>query len=272
MEELETILEDQPEAAAPAGLDGSEQGQDPAAIEADPTETPVLGQWEQDGRYESMWNKSPENLYKSYKDLEKKLNDNGNTIRSEYDGKMKDMTEKLGRHEQLENYLSTIEAHPELSKRFTGMIEDFNKQLNREKYGSDLPQEAIDKFQELDSLKEHIQNGENEKLVNENLKVIDQQFDEMNEIAKKYNFTYDEQEFLAYAKENDVKPSMMKAVFLNQVLPQIENSIVTRTQEATLKNDTISKGAGRPKGGKPTTTKPQSLSLDGALRDSLKHL
>jgi len=231
--------------------------------------SPEQSLWEQDKRFETMWDKNPDNLYKSYKALETKLNDNGASIRSEYDEKIKGMQGDLDQYGSLKQYLTTIENHPELSGKFREMIEGFNKQLNREKYGADLPEEVMSRLDEFDSLKEHIQKGEQEKLVQQNLDVINKQFDEINEFADRHNLSYDEQEFLAYAKENNISPEFMKAAFVNQVLPQVEESIRSKTQQSVLKNREKGRSASPPSGGKPPASRTETQSLDQALRSVL---
>lgn len=222
--------------------------------------------WQEDGRYEKLWNKDPNALFKSYKELETKLQANGSRI-SDYEKKLETLNTEVDNYNNFKKYLDSIQNHPEYSSKFSALVDEYNKELRRQQYGADLPDHIVEKLQEVDNLKQYVENYENEKKLKEQSKIVDSQLEQIDDIAKKHNIEFDKNQFMAWCLENQVKPRDMSAYFIKEAFDHIKGNITHKTQENTLnnikKNSKASLNIGTKKSGQNTNS---TMSLEDQMR------
>jgi hypothetical protein len=222
--------------------------------------------WQDDKRYKEMWKQDPNNFYKSYKDLEKTLNEKGIKI-SEYQKKLDELNSKKTQYEQLTSYIESIEKHPEYSARFSTLIDEYNKEQKRKQYGYDLPETVIEKLDRVTQLEQYVQKQEEAKAIEAQGQIIDQQLNEIDSIAKKYGIDYERNDFINWCLDNQVLPKDMKAYFMTQALDKIEQRIAGKTQESVLKNYKINNQANLNSGDKNS-----AKSFEASLREQLDQI
>lgn len=219
--------------------DVSREGQDVSVGES-------LSSWDQDKRYNEMWKGDPNNLYKSYVNMEKMFP----TVQSELKTYKERIAESEKRHQEYEGRISelsqfksvfdTIEGNPLYKEKVLAAIQQAKEEETRMKFG-DLPPEAIAKLEKAERVEQQLNEWQQEKALGEARIAVDATLTDLNGIAEKYGFEFDQREFLTYCKENSIPPQYLKMAFMEKAADIIAESSSKRAQTSVTKQADLNK-------------------------------
>lgn len=196
--------------------------------EVEPTQLQDI--WDSDSRYEKMWKKDPNELYKSFRNIEKmysplqkKYKDLESKI-SSYDSEISGYKDKIGAYSEVEKIINFLDSNPTYQKEILGTINRLAEEGQRNKYG-DLPPEAISRLERAEQLEAKFAEMENEKHLNHQIEVLNTQLSEIDKIAEQLGVEYDKKDFLMYCDANNIPPHMAKAVFMEKGFEQMQTAI-----------------------------------------------
>ena len=248
---------------------GEEEPDTPAGAEENATQEDVLD-WTKDGRFKEHWSEDPNNLYKSYKSLEGKLQEDGehrNQLTSELD----QVKGTLKQYDEVVQYLDLIGQNPEYNKQFQGVLQEINKDMRRKQYGTDLPDHVIAKLDEVDSVKRELAQMQEERVVREHTTIIDDGMKNIDKLAKDHGIEYSVEDFLKHCLDNDVPPSLMNSVFIAQNMDTILAKQKSQTQEKVLKNVNSNSSGSMPVGTRPAASPSADNGTFNGFRTALKN-
>lgn len=247
-----------------------EPGTEPTEAEVAPTEKSESNElsWENDEQYETEWAKNPNKLYEAYNGLKKTITDNEKTL-SQHQEDLKKVNEELGQYNELKSFLDTVKGNPKWSEKLVTFFNEFEKEMRRDRYGSDLPDEVVNKLDKLDLLENHINKQEEEKVVAQTTEIVNKEFSEIDKLCEKYALEYDEKSFIQAVQQNSVQPNMIKSFFVSHALPQIEKHLTVKTQDDVIHNQKKSTGRSDIKKSKNIATQHNPGSLQDQLSMAL---
>jgi hypothetical protein len=183
--------------------------------------------WQTDKRFKEHWGEDPNKMYDTLRHLEKR--------QSEFDTAQSQVKE-------LQEYQNTVKGlldHPELGPALTQVIEDFENNQLKAKYGEMSPEQlemVKAQDQRLSELEEKYQSHEQEQKFNAIKEEAETQLSNVNALAKEYGIELDEGQFLTYCQENNVPVTMMQAAFLEHALPILKDKFQIKGEENARKN------------------------------------
>lgn len=248
--------------------------------------------WATDKRYKTMWKGDANELYKSYRNMEKTYN----PLKSQLDS-MSAIYKKHGiDQEKLEDTLTEYKTYrdPESPNNkwlsylgnwmqndgAKGKVVEFFKSLEKEekikRFGKDLPDEVLDKLDRVEHLEKMIQEKEEheqyQQKVSEASKQIDEQLTNIESLAKEYGVDYDEetkQRFLKYCASKEIEPKYMSAVFAQEALKAVHQSATIKSQRDTMSNVEKSRKSGIISS---TPSSEGATELKSSFQDDMKKL
>lgn len=241
-----------------------------------PTAEEILS-WEKDKRFNTFWKKDPNKMYKDLIEKDKMYTQGQQTLaqlKKEMEaksGEFEPIKQKATAYDQFENYLKMIEAHPELKNKLYGVFEEVNKQLKRIQYGvdNDLPDHILQKLDKVSEFESKLQQIEQEKAINENVKIIDSEVKKIDQFASEYGIEYDKKDFLDFCHKNNIPFNMMMDKFIAISLPEIKKTLASQTQKTVLNNQNSNRAAQTLGGTKTPAQSNPKLSYEEAMMQVL---
>lgn len=230
--------------------------------------------WTTDKRFKDMWSEDPNNLYKSYRNLEKTYTpltsklEGYDKIFKQYDIKADKLSEVFEELKELKNPESSnnqwlqvvnwLNGNPEVKTKFNEFLQNTYKQEQRRRWGDNLPDEVLDKLEKTDVLENELnifkQAQEQQKLQQEMMSIIEDKISVIDKLAEEYNIDWNDDtknSFLAHCQKNEIDPKYMDAEFSRLALQATKEASQKKTEEAMLNNIKKSKT------GSIMTTKPK---------------
>ena len=222
--------------------------------------------YKKDKRYGAMW-KDENDIYKSYRNMEKTYNpiksklDTYNQLYEQYGVSDDNLEEVFKEYHQLKDpetplnqwatYLNKWLSNEIYQPKVVEMFRNLEKEETRRKWGENVPDEIVEKLERMEELERKVQERERaeeeskqqEKLVGS----ISQGMNEVREYAAKHDLVFDqklESEFIDYCIQQNVDPNYILDRFIRLSNEYINNNIVKKTQDNTIKNVVQSKKAG----------------------------
>ena len=232
--------------------------------------------WTKDLRYEKSWKKDSNNLYRSYRDMEKTFNPLKQRA-EQYDkltGTFKQFKlepEKLGEYvkeyQELKNpdrreykvtsYFDKWLNDPKFSQQVQNFFAELEKAERQAKWGAELSDEIISKLEGLEKFKTEAEKKEQEAKENtyraEVTATIQTQTKMNEDYAKKHNIEYDDathNALIQYCQDEGIEPKYMHWAFKNFC----EDAILEANKKTAV-TDTAKKIQNQRKLGIVTTTK-----------------
>lgn len=215
-----------------------------------------LEEWQKDGRYGKMW-KKPDDMYSSYKSLEKSYND----LNPKYSGLIKllkdngfnaeNLTDELKKYEsyrdpqsrinQIYNYVNAFLENEVYSPRVQQFFEQLEKEELQRLYPG-MSAEQIQKQQELESKLRQLEQAENQRKeqaeIQKNIDGITKGLKSCEDLAKEYGFklTQEVKDYLFdYCAKNNIEPQYFEFVFRKlygkQLLEARDKKIIENQQK-----------------------------------------
>lgn len=212
--------------------------QDSQELDTTPQET---ASWEQDKRFEQMWKKDPNQLYNSYREMEKMVpqtKQEAEKYRQQtlaYEKQVKELQEKHAQLSEVEKMVQFFESNPHYQQALMENLEKISEEQNKLKYG-DLPPEAIKQLQEADQVRKELSDFKQQQETEKQLKVIDTELESIDALAKTHGIEYDQKDLLAYCKQNNVPIQHMGAVFSKFAMEAIVNNTKRTSAVETAKS------------------------------------
>ena len=259
MEELETTVAEteiveQPEVSTEV----SEQ--DPSQAEQE------ILDWTQDKRAKSMWKNDANQLYGSYRNMEKmyaplkQQTEQLNNVFKEYGVDTSKIGDVLKEYKSYTDpnapqnqWLSYLGRHlnGETKEDVIKFFNDMDRKLDQKKYGENLPDSVIEQLKKAEQLEERLNAQERaqqeEAEYKQTIQTIESKLSEVETLAQKYDVTWDnetKQGFLKYCSENNIPPQYMNMAFSQLALDAVKQSASVQSQRAVVKNIESNKKAG----------------------------
>lgn len=222
--------------------------------------------WTQDKRANSMWKNDPNQLYGSYKNMEKmytplktqqeQLNKMFKTYGVE-PTKVEDVLKEYQTYKdpnapqnQWLNYLGQ-HLNGDTKDDVVKFFNELDRKMDQKKYGENLPDEVIEKLKKADQLEERFNAKERSEQeaqqYQQTIKTIESKLGEVETIAKEYDVVWDEDTkngFLKYCSDNDIPPQYMHMAFSQLALNAVKKSASVQSQRSVVKNMESNKKAG----------------------------
>ena len=233
-------------------------------------ETPQTQQeildWTQDKRANSMWKNDPNQLYASYKNMEKEYAPTReqvniyNNVFKEYGVESDKIGDVLKEYKSYKDPQAPINQWLDyLGKQLSSehkddVIKFFNEldqKSERAKYGENRTPEEIAQLkageQALEELNQMKQAQQEQQALEQSKELISSKLSEVEEMASKYDIKYDDevkQGLLQYCSDNDIDPKYIPAVFSQFALDAVRQSASVKSERAVVKNQQANKAAG----------------------------
>jgi hypothetical protein len=261
------------------------EGTDTTPLETEPTppvteqatETPAALEfdWTKDGRHESMWKGDPNNLYKSYKQIEPLYQTVSKYGIKDPDGlslaldKYKEYTDPSNLYVSTYNQLEALMQHEKYGQKFVGALNEIKAEAERDRYGANLPPEVLQKLQQVEALEGKLGQFEQEKKKEQAVGLINENMGKIDEFAKSNGLEYDADKFLTYCNENQIPYNLMMAAFKDFVFDDVLNRTKTKAVEETVANIQKNKAAVIPSSNRTAPKTNEKTSLSDRLRSVL---
>jgi len=282
---MDEILEQEQETIENDNLNGNQET-DEAVIDQDAID------WTKDNRYKSMWKEDPNQVYKSYREMEKIYNplkkrvDSFDNTFKEYGIDEKAIADILKEykglkspdapHNLLQGYMNNWLGNDQ----YKGKVVDFFKQLEKEekqqKYGANLPEEIINKLEELQGFKtkyeQEQESKQKEEAYQETLKTVQAQLTEVEKMAEKYGIEFNDKkrdELLTYCHDQDIDPKYIGSVFAQFALEAVKASSATQATRKQVEKLEQNKKAGISVKDTGVSKGTKELSFEDAIREKL---
>jgi hypothetical protein len=193
-----------------------------------------------DKRFETMW-KHPTDLFKSLKEMERSTEKNNQSL-NQYKKQVEELNNVQSEYSQIKNYIEMLEKDPVYGQQLKQIIESFNGNIKKQKYGADVPDELIQRLEHLEGKDKAL--AEQQKLEQET-KEWKTTFSGMEEWAKKYDVDFSQetqQEFVNFLFQyqeklgRNVTPIEAKALFYEVATPQVFEKSKISGQQIAIKN------------------------------------
>lgn len=228
--------------------------------------------WTTDKRYKTHWKGDPDELYKSYREMDKEYpqlkafqkhaQESEIKIRQEYESKNTELSSKLQNMEQISSFVDLIDSNPEYSQKLAPIIQEIIKESRRKQYGADLPDNVISQLREVDQMKAHLEEIKQREQVTKLTEVLDSNLSEIDQFVADRELEYDKDDFLAYCEKNKIPAEFVSSVFYKIALPQITQSAQKKGSQAVVSNLNKNKGSSLPSSTRTSSQQTQSKSFD----------
>lgn len=262
--DLETTVANETEQVQPDVSTEQSEAQD--ANPLIPQAEPEILDWTQDKRAKTMWKNDPNQLYGSYKSMEKMYSPlkaqteqlqgifKEHGIEAEQLGDVlkeyKTYSDPNSPQNQMWNYLQT-HVQAEHQGEIIEFFNNLDRKLDQKKYGENLPPEVIEKLKLAEQTSQRlnaIEKAEQEKAqYQQTIKTIESKLTSVESMAKEYDVTWDEATkngFLRHCSDNNIAPELMEKEFAFLAMKAIKQSAAVQGQRAVVKNIETNKKAG----------------------------
>ena len=225
-----------------------------------------LQDWLKDSRAETMWKKDPNNMYRSYRSMEKmytplksqteKINkmfkDHGVEV-DQFGNIIKEYKTLKDPKSPANQWLDYIKGHlsGEDKDEVIKFFNERDRKLDQKKYGENLPDSVIERLKKSEELEQRLnQKEEQEKYqaeYNQTVKTIADKLSEVENLAKDYDVIFDadtKSGLLKYCSDNNIDPNYIPAVFSQLALAAVKKSASTQSERKVIENLESSKKAG----------------------------
>lgn len=230
----------------------------------------VIDSWEKDPRTDKVWKKDPNNLYKSYRNLEKSYTPTQQVLKEfgfntpdelkaalgEYKG-YKDPNNELN---QFLTYIAPILENEKYQGQFKSTLEKLRAELDKEQFGPHLNEQEILALKEAKEAKAEMQKFREEREVEQIKTEINTQLSEIEKYAESMNLQFDKNEFLKYCRDKNVPTNLMRDIFEAKARPFAEKAAAEKREQAVLKNIKNNQAGNISSGNKVSAPKGQPLS------------
>jgi len=235
------------------------EGQEPKAPETPIVTAENVETWDKDKRYLPSWKKDPNNLYKSYREIEKvygplkkdhetlmgtfkKYNFDAGTLEDrikEYQS-LKDPNSDVN---QMIGYFKGWLSDPSYRQKVIEYFATLEKEKKRTQYGENIPDEIINKLEALENWKAEKENREKAEQFQKNydtsVKTIDTQAKRCEDFAKANGIDWteaDRNELLGYCQKNEIDPKYIYSQFIEFVE---QNKEYQKARESKIREKVI---------------------------------
>jgi hypothetical protein len=181
--------------------------------------------WEGDKRFESHWAKDPNKMYESLRYHEKRQGD--------FDKQVSDYKKQIEELEKYKNDYTAVEElfnHEQIGNELLGVIDRYKNGT-----GTTEPQPQTQQTSpEIAQLMEWKANIEQQALSHYQTNQEQAQIKAIDELASKYNVTYDKDNFINYMKESNIPQEYWADKFTAQALSKIMQNHGTKTAQDAL--------------------------------------
>jgi len=182
--------------------------------------------WTDDKRYGSHWKEDPNKMYESLRYHEKRQGEFDSQI-NDYKNQISDLNQYKENYNNLENLFN----HEQLGPQLLNVIENWQNNGNAQAEPEQQP--AHDpRYDELLNWKKDIEKR-SEEIYLQNLET--EQLNEVSKLAKEYNVSYDQKEFVDYMKSQGIPHEMWPRFFKSEALPLIVKNTANSAGERALK-------------------------------------
>lgn len=233
-----------------------------------PTEEEILN-WEKDKRFNKMW-KTPNDLYKSYTEMEKWkaahhdpmkqqfdtltkiFSDNGMDSRnlSDYINEFRELKDPNNPLTARANYLTQWLENPLYKDKLVAMFDELENQELQRKYpnmGAEERAKMIEMEGKLNEYDKKFQVAEQEKLSTTYFTEIKDGLEKCKQLAEKRGFQFPDniqKHLLAYCEKNKIPSRYIYHTFLDKYGDQLDKSFADKTEKGVLEKLNKNKSAG----------------------------
>lgn len=275
-----------------AGLTAEEASSDPKANEpSESTGEPAtegiqneISSWQQDKRFQKMWKGEPDNLYKSYRELEGKISPLSTQVKKyendlqTYQRQLEEQSQKFSDYEsRISEYEKIFETVAPYQDQILDLIQNLRNQEIAKKYGFDPEQNpqlinTLKRQEEIERRFEEFQrNQERERSVREFTAQVNGQVDQIRQFAAENSILVDDEvmnDFYGFCQKNNVHPSNMYHVFKSMAFDQLMPQIRASSAESVIKNQTQNRKKSTP--GSRSGGQDNSIDYESLMRKALQ--
>jgi hypothetical protein len=186
--------------------------------------------WEGDKRYEEHWSKDPNKMYESLRYHEKRQGDFDKQI-NDY----KSQVEELQRYKDDYTAVEDLFNHEQIGNELLGVIN---------KYSAGEPEPKVEapaaNNQQLEELLAWKSNVEQNALNHYYTQQEQDQFKDIDALAKQYNLSYDKEQFVKHMNDGQIPREYWSRYFKSEALPTILNANAAISAENALKKSVSS--------------------------------
>lgn len=186
--------------------------------------------WEGDKRYEEHWGKDPNKMYESLRYHEKRQGDFDKQI-NEY----KSQVEELQRYKDDYAAVEELFNHEQIGNELLGVINKYSAGEPEPKVEAQAPNN-----QQLEELLAWKSNVEQNALNHYYTQQEQEQFKDIDALAKQYNLSYDKEQFVKHMNDGQIPREYWSRYFKSEALPTILNANAAISAENALKKSVSS--------------------------------
>lgn len=186
--------------------------------------------WEGDKRYEEHWSKDPNKMYESLRYHEKRQGDFDKQI-NDY----KSQVEQLQRYKDDYTAVEELFNHEQIGNELLGVINKYSAGEPEPKV--EAPAANNQQLEELMSWKSSI---EKQALNHYYTQQEQEQFRDIDALAKQYNLSYDKEQFVKHMNDGQIPREYWSRYFKSEALPTILNANAAISAENALKKSVSS--------------------------------
>jgi hypothetical protein len=272
---------------------GDSKPQEEGASASKPTEEEILN-WEKDKRFNKMW-KNPNDLYKSYIEMEKWKASQHDPLKQQYDNLVKlfsdndldprNLNDYINEYKKFKdpnnpliaraNYLSSWLENPLYKDKLVAIFEDLENQELQRKYpnmGAEERAKMIEMEGKLSEYDKKFQIAEREKLTNTYVTEITEGLEKCKQLAEKRGFGFPDniqKALLAYCEQNEIPARYIYHAFLDKYGEQLDKSFAEKTEKGVLEKLNKNKSEGIVNAGSNKKTSPKGQSFRERLFNAL---
>lgn len=183
--------------------------------------------WEGDKRYEEHWSKDPNKMYESLRYHEKKQGDYDKQL-NEY----KKQVRELQKYREDYNAVEELFNHEQIGGELLQVINKYSDSEPEQQADVNVNDLQKNQFDELISWKNNI---EQTALNNYYKQQEQEQFNEIDNLSKKYNLSYDKEQFIQHMNSGQIPREYWSRYFKSEALPTILNANSAISAENALK-------------------------------------
>jgi hypothetical protein len=256
-------------AGSESGTEETLKGQELKAPETPIVTAENIETWDKDKRYEPSWKKDPNNLYKSYREIEKvygplkKDHETLTGVFKKYDFDPTTLEDRIKEYQSLKDPKSDINqmigyfkgwlSDPSYRQKVIEYFTTLEKEKQRSKYGENIPDEIIQEIENLKNWKTEKETKEKEEQYQKDYdsasKTIDSQVKKCEDFAKANGIDWaenDARELQAYCLKNGVEPRFIYSQFIEFVE---QNKEYQKAREGKIREKVIAELAKQKKTG-----------------------
>jgi hypothetical protein len=305
MSELESSLTTATEETTPvvtAGTSPDQTTSQPPVGTTQPVATPTAEEvydWSKDERFEKMWKKDPNGLYKSYRNIEKMvepMKTELGTVKQQNQA-IQEVCEEFGiTTEQLKDIFTEHKTlkdpdHPEnKSKNYfqswlgndmykdkvLGFFQELEKTELQRLYpnmNAEQIKKQVEMEQRLAKMEAEDQKRKDEAFVKDSTATINSGVDKAKKYAEARGFTFDDKvsvDLLDYCQQNGIDPKFVYHAFIEKYGEQLDKTYADRIKSEQLKALEKNKGDVVLGGGASTTVSAEPLGTMDSLKKGLR--